>query len=282
MMIVMKNPFKFLSTSAISRLTGLFFALVSLAACNQMQEEVDSAPKDFVRYPMHMEYQGRQLEYAVDYSPSADATRVTGRDAKEVTQILDAAPNGLLLFSAANELKFFQDKYEFFASTGIASAHAQRQDISVGEGQKVETVPNADVYFYRHINYVDQMDFRSVDGFTPEQNFVLYYNCGSVFNDNWCTDGVPNYARGFKVASVPSGTNDALSSVKITSTGHIKDFFVILFQHGNFGGRAIGLYLPANYQLSAYPSLKQLRRVAWFNGSWNDAVSSYQGFYYAY
>ena len=145
------------------------------------------------------------------------------------------------------------------------------------------TAQNATVRFYRHTNYVDQMDVRTVDQFTPAQSFVLYYNCGSNINDNWCTNGVPNYASGFKVPSVPNGTNDNLSSLRIESPAtHNKDFYVILHMDGNFSGRAIAFKLDAYQSSKNIQDLTQYRRVGWFNGSWNDHVSSYQGFYYAY
>ena len=109
---------------------------------------------------------------------------------------------------------------------------------------------------------------------------VNHYTPGSSnINDNWNQNGIVN-VQGYALSSVPSGTNDNISSIKILSAGYNKSFYLILFQDSGFSGRAIGFELPSCINEKPVSDLTQWRRVGWFNGSWNDQISSYYGYYY--
>lgn len=266
-----------------NKIISIIVALLAMVTSCKKENVINSNDKNRL-FKLSMDYYGEKLEYSVNYNPITQERKVEGKDANRVSQILNQAPNGVIYFKSENEIYFFNNKLDFYAyGKNEDMKNVKDQRVSNTNNSNIITSQNATVRFYRHTNYVDQMDVRTVDQYTPVQSFVLYYNCGSNINDNWCTNGVPNIASGFKVASVPSGTNDNLSSFKIESPlTHNKDFWLVLFMDGNFSGRTIAFKLDAYQQVKTIPDLTQWRRVGWFNGSWNDQVSSYQGYYYAY
>jgi hypothetical protein len=267
---------------SVLKTTTIIVAIIAIFASCKKENNItkNNEPKDYSSVHLKMNYYGQALEYTVKYSPSTRTTKTEGKDASRVLQVLEQAPNGVVFFESENQIIFFNNKIDFYDYTKKESLKNNSRLEAQAQNQFVQ---NATVKFYRNVNFVDQMDIRTVDQFTAAQNFVLYYHCGSNLNDNWCTNGVPNYASGFKVASVPNGTNDNLSSFTIESPQtYDKDFWLILHQDGNFGGRHIAFKLPAYQQQFSIASLTNWKKIAWVNGSWNDSVSSYEGYYYAY
>lgn len=135
------------------------------------------------------------------------------------------------------------------------------------------------VGFYKHIDYNTLLFQRQPDLY---DDYTTYYGglSSDFFANNVSTAGQTIKTSGFKIPYVGNSNNDQISSVLVASTTndtyiYNKQFTVVLFEHANYGGKALAL-----------PSCKQLDvtnlttyRMVWFFVSWNDKVSSITGYY---
>ena len=249
-------------------------AVIMLGSCSK--EKAHFAQTSIVEHQLKMSYKGIEYEYTVNYDEVTQKAAAVGKDAKFVENLLNKNDKGLVFFTADNRIEFFDNEM-------VEYAHTHQLDNSKAEENRQmvcnTTVKDANTRFYRHINYVDMMNQLIFNPNSSNMSVNHYTPGSSNINDNWNQNGIVN-VQGYALGSVPSGTNDNISSIKILSAGYNKSFYLILFQDSGFSGRAIGFELPSCINEKPVSDLTQWRRVGWFNGSWNDQISSYYGYYY--
>lgn len=91
----------------------------------------------------------------------------------------------------------------------------------------------------------------------------------------------------YNVNSYHSGSNDNISSVKITDSRHKDDYALILYKHSNYGGESAWISLKKCYSQGGVSNMKNswIWFNAWINNwvpqsSFNDTTSSIRGFYF--
>jgi len=257
----------------------MVFVILLLISCKKdypVAKEQDIV--ETIDHSLTMRYKGNTFQYTVHYDPQTKTAKASGKYAGYIKKLLDENDYGVVYFREGGIVDFYDNEMVDSAKT-----HIMKESNTVNNRIVACNSSNRDAicYFYRHTNYVDLMDIRYGGTYSSYPETYLWYTPGySNINDNWNYGGTLTSNYGFKVANVPSGTNDNLSSLKITSNGFNQSFQLLLFEHGGFGGRCIGFGLGACVNIASVSDLTQWRMVGWFNGSWNDKVSSYQGYYY--
>lgn len=249
-------------------------SVIMLGSCSK--EKAHFAQTNIVEHPLKMTYKGHEYEYTVNYDEVTQKASAVGKDAKFVENLLNKNDKGLVFFTADNRVEFFDNDMVAYAHTHHLNETKPTENNRMACNT---TVKDANTKFYRHINFVDMMNQLFIDPSSGNISVNHYTPGFSNINDNWDQNGIVT-VKGYAVSTVPSGTNDNISSIKILSAGYNQSFYIILFQDGGFSGRAIGFELLPCANVKDVQDLTQWRRVGWFNGSWNDQISSYYGYYY--
>lgn len=142
------------------------------------------------------------------------------------------------------------------------------------------------VYFYRHADFNTLYQTHYVDYASPQQSFKMYVYTGNDL-DNSTYAGYTRTLHGYTNTWVGSMQNDSYSSMKIIQESpfiwglnymQYNSFEVVLFQDVNYGGKALGIFMPLGLSEKTIPHLSDYRKSGLL-GTWNDTVSSDYGFY---
>ena len=234
-------------------------------------------PKDFKSTNMKMNFYGKVLEYTVKYSPSTEAIKVEGKDAKQAQEIIHSYPDACVLVGNQNEFRFFKyskDYYDYLDSFKSKNRLSSSSNLLINCNEY-----KANVEFYYNSNQIALVDRKIIDyGCTPILSFQMKQPCNNGTNNACNYGGIRNYP-GFKNPWVGSTINDEISSIyfRWNNTQNLFRPYValVLYQDIDFGGQCIIFWSANSPYDSGIDNLKDYK-INTLLKNWNDRTSSYE------
>lgn len=243
---------------------------IILFSCNK-EELTDN---NFETVKQQIEVDGQTLNVSYLYNSITDEyQKIESEDNSFLRELNEKYKESVLLVRDDNSMKFYKTRQEYAIDRNPNGKISLK---STCTGNKYVMAS-----FYKNKNYSSSSQYILPLVNDIYMTYKTTFGSGLLSSDLAYQQGYTgvNYKLGFRVPSL-GANNDKLSSLTIQTFGNgtaFEDFTVVLFEHGNYGGKAIAFDKSACTYWKKIPNLKSYSISAF--GTWNDKVGSYFGYF---